>query len=80
MPQTITRTIKARYTNGTIVPLEPIDGMDEGEDILLTLEDHVHATEEEEDEALGRAIADGLKGERVSKERIIEVLRDPDGA
>ncbi len=74
MPHTITRTIKARYVNGTIVPLEPIDGMDEGEEIVLSLEDPVHATEEE-DEALGRAIAEGLGSEPVSRERVFEILR-----
>ena len=74
MPHTITRTIKARYVNGTIVPLEPIDGMDEGEEIVLSLEDPVHATEEEEDEALGRAIAEGLGSEPVSRERVFEIL------
>lgn len=75
MPHTIARTIKARYTNGTIVPLEPIEGMDEGEEIVLSLEDPVHATEAEEDEALARAIAEGLKSERVSRERVFEILR-----
>lgn len=42
--------------------------------------DGITKEEEGEDEALARAIADGLKGERVSKEQIIEVLRDSDGA
>lgn len=48
--------------------------------IFEAFRNKVDGITEEEDEALARAIAEGLKGERVSKEQIIEVLRDPDGA
>ena len=54
------KTVKARFTKGAIVPLEPLD-IEEGEEILVTLEDQVHDSTEAEDAALARAIAEGSR-------------------
>ena len=40
----------------------------------------IHATDEEEDAALSRAIAEGRGAERASKEEVMALLRSPDGA
>ena len=39
----------------------------------------IHASDEEEDAALARAIEEGLASERVGREEVMAVLRDPDG-
>ena len=69
------KTVKARFTNGAIVPLEPLD-IEEGEEILVTLEDQVHDSTEAEDDALARAIAEGLETGSVSIQSVMEALRD----
>ena len=68
------KTVKARFTKGAIVPLEPLD-IEEGEEILVTLEDQVHDSTEAEDAALARAIAEGLETESVSRQSVVEALR-----
>ncbi len=68
------KTVKARFTKGAIVPLEPLD-IEEGEEILVTLEDQVHDSTEAEDAALARAIAEGLETESVSIQSVMEALR-----
>lgn len=72
------RTIRARYSGGKLEPLEPL-ALDEGEEIELTLEEHVHESEEAEDAAFARAIEEGLTTERVSEREIRSILRDPHG-
>jgi predicted DNA-binding antitoxin AbrB/MazE fold protein len=71
---TMVKTVKARFTKGAIVPLEPLD-IEEGEEILVTLEDQVHDSTEAEDAALARAIAEGLETESVSIQSVVEALR-----
>ena len=58
------RRVKARYTNGVLEPEEPL-GLEEGVEVEVTVDEHVHATEEAEDAALGRAIEDGLTTEQL---------------
>ncbi len=72
------RQVRAKFTKGTIVPLEPLD-MEEGEEVLLTLE-AAHESAEAEDAGLARAIAEGLTTRPVSKRRVLAVLRDRNGA
>ena len=69
------KTVKARFTNGAIVPLELLD-IEEGEEVLVTLEDQVHNSTEAEDAALARAIAEDLETEAVSRQSVMEALRD----
>ena len=73
------KRVKAKFTNGAIVPLEPLD-IEEGEEVLLALEEETHSSVEAEDAALVRAIAEGLTTSPVSKQRVLAVLRDRDGA
>ena len=40
----------------------------------------IHASDEEEDTALSLAIAEGLNGERASRDEVMEILRAPHGA
>lgn len=72
------RTIRARYAGGMLEPLEPL-ALQEGEEIELTLDEGVHASEEAEDAAFARAIEEGLTTERVDKEEVLRILRNPDG-
>ena len=39
----------------------------------------IHQTDEEEDEAIARAIEESLTDERVSREEVMAILRNPDG-
>ncbi len=71
------QTVRARFTDGAIVPLEPLD-VAEGQEFLITLQDPVH--DEAEDAALARAIAEGLSTKPVSKQRVLESLQGWDGA
>ena len=73
------KTVKAKFTNGAIVPLEPLD-IEEGEEVLVTLEDGTNGSLEAEDASLAWAIAEGLNTEPVSKQRVLDVLRKPDAA
>ncbi len=72
------RTIRARYSRGKLEPLEPL-ALEEGEEIELTLEEQVHESEEAEDAAFARAIEEGLTTERVDKQEVLDILRNPDG-
>ncbi len=72
------RRVKARYTNGVLEPEEPL-GLEEGVEVEVTVDEHVHATEAAEDAALGRAIEEGLTTERVSEGEIARAL-SPDEA
>ena len=73
------RTIKAKYTQGHIVPSEELD-MEEGEEILVVVEERIHGSVEAEDSALARAIADGLKTESVSRQQVVSILQSRDEA
>ena len=46
----------------------------------MTVEDETYGSEEAEDVALAQAIDEGLKTEPVSKQRVLDMLRKPDGA
>ena len=73
------RTIKAKYTQGHIVPSEELD-IKEGEEVLVVVEERTHDSVEAEDAALARAIADGLKTESVSRQQVIAILQSRDEA
>lgn len=61
----MTRKIRARYSNGTLTPLEPVD-LKEGEEVTLSIEDKPQLSKEERIERF-KAAAGGWKG-----------LHDPD--
>ena len=69
------RTIKAKYTQGHIVPSEELD-IKEGEEVLVVVEERTHGSVEAEDAALARAITDGLKTESVSRQQVIAILQN----
>lgn len=71
------RTVKARYMNGHIVPIEELD-MEEGEELIVVVEERIHNSVEAEEDALARAIAEGLKSEPISKQQVITVLKSRD--
>ena len=73
------KTIRARFTGGALVPLEPVD-IAEGDELLVTLQDPTHETEEAEDDGLAQAIVQGLSTEPVSKQRVLDALQTQDGA
>ena len=74
----VLRRIRARYKHGVLEPEEPL-GFEEGAEVDVLVEEHVHATEEAEDAALARAIQEGLTTERVGEEEIGAAL-SPDEA
>ena len=73
------RTIRAKYKNGHIVPVEPLD-MEEGRELLVTVEEPTHDNADAEDAALARAIAEGLESAPVDKAEVIGILQSPDEA
>ena len=72
----VLKTIRAKFTGGALVPLEPLD-IEEGDELLVTLQDPVHETKEAEDAALAQAIVQGLSTEPVSKQRVLDALQPP---
>jgi len=72
------RTIRARYSGGVLEPLEPLSLL-EGEEIVLALDEGVHESEEAEDAALARAMAEAMTSERVSEQEIRAILRELGG-
>ena len=70
------RTIRAKYRNGHIVPVEPLD-MEEGRELLVTVEERTHDNADAEDSALARAIAEGLESAPVDKAEVIGILQSP---
>ena len=68
------RTIKARYTKGHIVPSEELN-MEEGEEVLVVVEERIHDSVEAEDSGLARAIGEGLSSEPVGKQQVIGILQ-----
>lgn len=73
------KTVRARFTGGAIIPLEPLD-VAEGDEVLITLRGPVHDEVDAEDASLARAIVDGLSTEPVSKQRVLDSLQSLDGA
>ena len=73
------RTIKAKYKNGHIVPVEPLD-MEEGTELLVTVEERTHDNADAKDVALARAITEGLESAPVDRKEIIGILQSPDEA
>ncbi len=72
------RTIRAKFKDGHIVPMEPLD-VPEGEDLLVTFEDSAADGVEAEDAALARAIDEGLKSKVVDRAQVVRVLQGQDG-
>ena len=72
------RSIRARFTGGKLEPLEPL-ALEEGEEVVVTLEEQVHESEEAEDAALTRAMDEVVTTERVSEEEVMAILRNPNG-
>ena len=73
------RTIRAKYRNGHIVPVEPLD-MEEGRELLVTVEERTHDNADAEDAALARAITEGLESAPVDRKEIVNILKSPDEA
>ena len=76
---TVPKTIRARFTGGTLVPLEPVD-FAEGDELLVTLQEPESISVEAEDAGLAQAIVQGLSTEPVSKQRVLNALQARDGA
>ena len=76
---TVLKTIKARFTGGTLVPLEPVD-FAEGDELLVTLQEPEPISVEAEDAGLAQAIVQGLSTKPVSKQRVLNALQARDGA
>ena len=72
------RSIRARFTGGMLEPLEPL-ALEEGEEVVVTLEEQVHASEEAEVAALARAMDEAMTTERVSEQEVFAILRNQDG-
>ena len=73
------KTIRARFTGGALVPLEPVD-IAEGDELLVTLQESTPNSVEAEDDGLAQAIVQGLSTEPVSKQRVLDALQTQDGA
>ena len=73
------KTIRAKFTGGALVPLEPVD-IAEGDELLVTLQESTPNSVEAEDDGLAQAIVQGLSTEPVSKQRVLDALQTQDGA
>ena len=73
------KTIRARFTGGAIIPLEPVD-IAEGDEVLVTLQESTPNSVEAEDAGLAQAIVQGLSTEPVSKQRVLDALQATDRA
>ncbi|MXZ89507.1 MAG: DUF104 domain-containing protein [Dehalococcoidia bacterium] len=72
------KSVRARFRGGLFEPLDEVD-LEEGAEVLLTLEDEVFQTEEEENAAFARAIAEGMKTPFMDSQEVLDILRDRDG-
>lgn len=72
------KSVRARFRGGLFEPLDEVD-LEEGAEVLLTLEDEVFQSEEEEDAAFARAIAEGMKTPFMDSQEVVDILRDRDG-
>ncbi len=70
------RTIRAKFTGGALVPLEPVD-IAEGDELLVTLQESTPNSVAAEDAGLAQAIVQGLSTEPVSKQRVQDALQPP---
>jgi predicted DNA-binding antitoxin AbrB/MazE fold protein len=75
----VLKTIRARFTGGILVPLEPVN-FAEGDELLVTLQEPESTSVEAEDAGLAQAIVHGLATEPVSKQRVLDALQARDGA
>ena len=72
------KSVRARFRGGLFEPLDEVD-LEEGAEVLLTLEDEVFQSEDEEDAAFARAIAEGMKTPLMDSQEVLDILRDRDG-
>ncbi len=72
------KSVRARFRGGLFEPLDEVD-LEEGAEVLLTLEDEVFQSEEEEDAAFARAVAEGMKTPFMDSQEVLDILRDRDG-
>ncbi len=72
------KSVRARFRGGLFEPLDEVD-LEEGAEVLLTLEDEVFQSEEEEDAGFARAIAEGMKTPFMDSQEVVDILRDRDG-
>ena len=72
------KSVRARFRGGLFEPLDEVD-LEDGAEVLLTLEDEVFQSEEEEDAAFARAIAEGMKTPFMDSQEVLDILRDRDG-
>lgn len=72
------QSVRARFRGGIFEPLDEVD-LEEGAEVLLTLEADGFASEEEEDAAFARAIAEGMKTPFMDSQEVLDILRDRDG-
>lgn len=72
------KSVRARFRGGIFEPLDEVD-LEEGAEVLLTLEADVFASEEEEDAAFARAIAEGMNTPFMDSQEVLNILRDRDG-
>ena len=72
------KSVRARFRGGLFEPLDEVD-LEEGAEVLLTLEDEVFQSEEEEEDAFARAIAEGMKTPFMDSQEVLDILRDRDG-
>ena len=70
------KTIRARFTDGALVPLEPLD-IPEGDELIVTLQEPAPDSVEAEDDLLAQAIVQGLATEPVSLQRVLDALQAP---
>ena len=70
------KTIRAKFTGGALVPLKPLD-IEEGDEVLVTVQKPAHDSAEAEDAGLAQAIVQGLSTEPVSKQRVLDALQPP---
>lgn len=69
----MTKSVRARFRGGLFEPLDEVD-LEEGAEVLLMPEDEVFQTEEEEDAALARAIAEGMKTPFMDSQEVLDIL------
>lgn len=74
----VVRNVRARFSGGVLEPLDDLD-LEEGAEVLLTLEEQPQGSVEAEDAALARAIDEGLATEAVNRQQVMAILRDRNG-
>ena len=74
----VIRTVRARFSRGVFQPLDEVD-LEEGAEVLVAMEEEYFLTQEEEDAALARAMAEGMKTPFMDPQEVMDILRDRDG-